>query len=231
VINRINRGVLGRLVVAAMQAFRQRALQAAAGTAGLPEKDDQGNDIDWAKVFEPAPGALWDLPPGVDIWESQQTDIRPLLDGSMTDIRHLAAVTKTPVSILVPDSANQSAEGASFAKEGLIFKCGDRIAVSATAAAAMLLKALEIEQVEVDPNAPLRVLFKPPDMVSLTEKYTAAFQAKQAGESWASIARNILGYSPEQIAQDALDRAQEQLAAAAFAPTPPTKANDATSAA
>lgn len=230
-INRINRGVLNRLVVAAMQAFRQRALRAAAGTAGLPEKDDLGNDIDWAKVFEPAPGALWDLPPGIDIWESQQTDIRPLLDGSMTDIRQLAAVTKTPVSVLVPDSANQSAEGATFAKEGLIFKCGDRIAVCATAAAAMLLKALEIEQVEIDQAAPLRVLFKPPDMVSLTEKYTAAFQAKQAGESWASIARNILGYSPEQIAQDQLDRAQEQLAAAAFAPAPPVKANDATPAA
>jgi hypothetical protein len=231
VINRINRGVLGRLVTAAMQAFRQRALRAAAGTAGLPEKDDLGNDIDWAKVFEPAPGALWDLPPGIDIWESQQTDIRPLLDGSMTDIRHLAAVTKTPVTVLIPDSANQTAEGATFAKEGLIFKCGDRITVATTGASAILLKALEIEGVEVDPSAPLRVLMKPPDMVSLTEKYTAAFQAKQAGESWASIARNILGYSPEQIAQDALDRAQEQLAAAAFAPAAPVKASGATPAA
>jgi hypothetical protein len=231
VINRINRGVLNRLVTSAMQAFRQRALRAAAGTAGLPEKDDQGNDIDWAKVFEPAPGALWDLPPGIDIWESQITDFTPMLNGSMHDIRQLAAVTKTPVSVLIPDAANQSAEGASFAKEGLIFKCGDRITVTATAAAAILLKALEIEGVEIG-ESPLNVLFKPPDIVSLTEKYTAANQAKLAGESWASIARNILGYSPEQIAQDQLDRAQEQLAAAAFAPsTPPAKANDAAPAA
>jgi hypothetical protein len=218
VINRINRGVLNRLVVTAMQAFRQRALRAAAGTEGLPQKDDLGNDIDWAKVFEPAPGALWDLPPGIDIWESQQTDIQPLINGSLTDIRQLAAVTKSPVSILIPDAANQSAEGAMSAKEGLIFKCGDRITIAATAASAILLKAMEIEGVELDPAVPLRVLFKPPDQVSLTEKYAAANQARQAGESWASIARNILGYSPEQIAQDALDRAQEQLAAAAFAP-------------
>lgn len=217
-INRINRGVLNRLVLTAMQAFRQRALKAAAGTAGLPDKDDQGNDIDWAKVFEPAPGALWDLPPGIDIWESQQTDISPLLAGSMHDIRQLAAVTKTPVSVLIPDAANQSAEGAGMTKEGLVFKTADRITIAATAAAAMLLKALEIENVEIG-DAPLVVLFKPPDQVSLTEKYAAAFQAKNAGESWASIARNILGYSPEQIAQDALDRAQEQLAAAAYTPT------------
>lgn len=226
VINRINRGVLDRLVITAMQAYRQRALRAKEGTTGLPEKDDQGNDIDWSKVFEPAPGALWDLPPGIDIWESQQTDIRPLLDGSMTDIRQLAAVTKTPVSVLVPDSANQSAEGASFMKEGLIFKSADRITIAATAAAAMLLKALEIEGVELD-TAPLRVLFKPPDRVSLTEKYAAAAQARAAGESWSSVARNILGYSPEQIAQDALDQAQEQLAAASF----PASTGNATTAA
>ncbi|MCF3941329.1 hypothetical protein [Gordonia tangerina] len=44
-----------------------------------------------------------------------------------------------------------------------------------------------------------------------SQKYAAAAQAKAAGESWASIARNILGYSPDQIRQDELDRAQEQL--------------------
>lgn len=213
-INRINRGILDRLVTSAMQAFRQRALRSKDGSAGLPDKDDQGNDIDYQRLFEPAPGALWDLPPGVEIWESQYTDIGPMLNGSMSDIRQLAAVTKTPVSVLVPDMANQSAEGAAFSKEGLVFKAEDRIVVASVGASAMLLKALEIEGVDV--TAPLRVLFKPPAMVSLTEKYAAAAQAKNAGESWSSIARNILGYGPEQIAQDALDRAQEQLAAATF---------------
>jgi len=212
VINRINRGILDRLVTAAMQAFRQRALRSKENSEGLPQKDDQGNDIDYQKIFEPAPGALWDLPPGIDIWESQLTEIQPLINGSLTDIRQLAAVTKTPVSVLIPDAANQSAEGAAFAKEGLVFKAEDRVVVAGTAATAMLLKALEIEGVELD--ATLRVLFKPPAMVSLTEKYAAAAQAKAAGESWNSISRNILGYSPEQIAQDALDRAQEQLATA-----------------
>lgn len=209
VINRINRGILQRLTTTAMQAYRQRALKAKEGTAGLPDKDAQGNDIDWAKVFEPAPGALWDLPPGVDIWESQQTDIRPMLDGSMADVRQLAAVTRTPVSVLIPDAANQAAAGSEFAKEGLVFKTGDRLKVAQISAAAVVLKGLQVEGVEVADT--LEVLFEPPRMVSMTEKYDAASKAKAAGESWKSIARNILGYSPEQIAQDALDRAEEQL--------------------
>jgi hypothetical protein len=215
VINRINRGILQRLVTTAMQAYRQRALKAKEGTPGLPDKDANGNDIDWAKVFEPAPGALWDLPPGVDIWESQQTDIRPMLEGSMHDIRHLAAVSRTPVSVLIPDSANQSAGGADFAKEGLVFKCRDRIVVAQVAAVAVLLKALEVEGVEVADT--LEVLFAPPHAISMAEKYDAAGKAKAAGESWNSIARNILGYSPEQIAQDARDRFEEQFLAALVA--------------
>ncbi|WP_043737674.1 phage portal protein [Nocardia asiatica] len=216
VINRINRGILQRLVTTAMQAWRQRALQAKEGTAGLPDKDEQGNDIDWAKVFEPAPGALWDLPPGLEIWESQQTDIRPMLEGSMHDIRHLAAVSRTPVSVLIPDAANQAAAGTDFAKEGLVFKTRDRLTVAKIAAAAAVLKGLEVEGVAVEDT--LEVLFEPPHAISMAEKYDAAVKAKAAGESWKSIARNILGYSPEQIAQDELDRAEERELAAAAAP-------------
>lgn len=217
VINRINRGILQRLVTTAMQAYRQRALKAKEGTSGLPDKDEQGNDIDWAKLFEPAPGALWDLPPGIDIWESQPTDIRPMLDGSMHDIRHLAAVTRTPVSVLIPDSANQAAAGSEFAKEGLVFKTKDRLSVAKVGAEAALLIGLAIEGVDLSDT--LEVLFEPPHAVSMAEKYDAAAKAKAAGESWKSISRNILGYSPQQIAQDDLDRAQEQLTAAAFLTT------------
>lgn len=227
VINRINRGILQRLVTAAMQAWRQRALKAKEGSDGLPDKDEKGNDVDWAKVFEPAPGALWDLPPGIEIWESQQTDIRPMLEGSMHDIRHLAAVSRTPVSVLIPDAANQSAGGADFAKEGLIFKTRDRLTVARIGAAAVLLKGLGVEGVE-GVEETLEVTFEPPHAISMAEKYDAAVKAKSAGESWKSIARNILGYSPQQITQDARDRFEEQylaaLASDVAAPTEPEPA-------
>jgi hypothetical protein len=201
VIDRINLGKLQRLVVTAMQAYRQRALKVApttGGKGGLPEVDDEGNAIDWAKVFEPAPGALWDLPEGIDIWESQQTDIRPLLEGEKTDARDFAAVTRTPISVFIPEGENQSAEGAFNAKEGQINQAKDEIARIQPGLSVAMVYALQIEGVDLG-GATVQVTFTRPEHVSITEKYTAAAQARAAGESWVSIARNILGYTPDEI--------------------------------
>lgn len=201
VIDRINLGKLQRLVVTAMQAYRQRALKVEAtknGQGGLPETDDDGNAIDWAKVFEPAPGALWDLPEGIDIWESQQTDIRPLLEGEKTDARDFAAVTRTPISVFIPEGENQSAEGAFNAKEGQINQAKDEIARIQPGLSVAMVYALQIEGVDLGGQT-VQVTFTRPDHVSLTEMYAAAAQAKAAGESWKSIARKILGYTPDEI--------------------------------
>ena len=212
VVDRMNHNKLNRLVTTAMQAYRQRALKTADGSPGLPEKDEAGNQIDYEKVFSPAPGALWDLPEGVDIWESQQTDIRPLLEGEKADARDFAAVTQTPISVFIPEGQNQSAEGAFTAKEGQIFLADDYIARVQAAVDSIMVRALLIEGVDLGGQT-VEVHFEKPAHVSLSERYAAAAQAKAAGESWKSIARNVLGYSPEQIAQDAADRAEEQLAA------------------
>ena len=216
VIDRINVGKLNRLVTTAMQAYRQRALKKDKDAPPLPEKDQSGNTIDYEKVFAPAPGALWDLPEGVDVWESQGFDIRPLLEGEKSDARDFAAVTQTPISVFIPDGQNQSAEGAFTAKEGQIFLAEDLIARFQPAVDSIMVRALLIEGVDLGGQT-VETHFQKPAHVSLSERYAAAAQAKAAGESWKSIARNILGYSPEQIAQDAADRAEEQLAAATFA--------------
>ncbi|TDZ92151.1 phage portal protein [Mycobacteroides salmoniphilum] len=208
-INRVNTGMLQRLTTMAMQAFRQRALRKKDGGAPLPTHDENDNVIDWAAIFEPAPGALWDLPPGVDIWESSTTDIGQMLSATKEDIRLLSAATKTPLPVLMPDSANQSAEGAMNTEKGFIFKCEARLAVAKLGLEAILVRALETEGVTNIPT--IDVSFESPARVTLSEKYSAAAQAKAAGESWGSIARNILGYSPDQIKQDGLDRSKEQL--------------------
>lgn len=215
-INRINRGILERLTTSALQAFRQRALK-----GGLPQVDKDGNKIDWAAFFEPAPGVIWDLPAGIDIWESVPTDVTPMLMANKDDIRQLSAVTRTPVTTLIPDNANQTAEGADAARDGHIFKCGERLTEAKAGIQACLEIALATEGTATGGDLAVEVLFKPVDRVTVSEMYAAAMSAKNAGESWPSIARNILGYSPEQIAQDQLDRVQEAMLMQSIAPPAP----------
>ena len=213
-IDRINWGILQRLVTMSMQAFRQRALKVDKDDAysgeGLPDQDEDGNDIDYQSVFAPAPGALWELPPGVEIWESQQTSFQDMLAAVKDDWRELAAETATPLSAMLPDSANQSANGAEEPQKQLVFKAKDRIQRFRPALNVAMVKALQVEGVDIGDQT-LEVVFEPPNAVSMTEKYAAAAQAKAAGEALETIQRNILGYSPEQIAQDKQRRAEEQL--------------------
>lgn len=77
----------------------------------------------------------------------------------------------------------------------------------------MMVKALQVEGVELDGQT-VEVLFEPPHAVSMTEKYASAKMAREAGESLETIQRNILGYSPEQVAQDKQRRSEEQMAQA-----------------
>lgn len=206
-IDRINLGKLQRLVTTAMQAFRQRATK-----GDLPHKDEDDNDIDYSKIFEPAPGALWDLPEGIDIWESKETDIRPMLEAEKADARDFAAETRTPMSAFTPDGANQSAEGAANSAAEQIAQANNEIARIKPALAVALVYALRIEGVEIAEQT-VDVSFENPAIVSMSEKYAAAAQAKASGMSWDSIARIVLGWSPEQVAADALARSSEQLSA------------------
>lgn len=224
-INRINNGILYRLVIVAMQAFRQRAFQRKVGADGkaadrLPSQDEQGNAIDWGKIFEPAPAALWDLPPGVELWESGTTDITQLLMASKDDIRQLSAVSRTPLPILMPDNTNTSAAGAIASETGYIAKCTTRLAEAKIGLEAILVKALQVEGVEGLEDLTVTVEFEPVERVSTSEKFQAAQAAKGAGLSIKSIQRDVLGWGPDEIRQDALDRADEMLTAMALAPKP-----------
>lgn len=217
VIDRINLGKLQRLVTASMQAFKQRFVK-----GDLPDKDEDGNDIDWSKSFDAAPGAVWNLPTGIDVSELSETDIRPLLEGEKADARDFAAVSGTPISVFIPDGANQSAEGAHNAKDQQISQAQDAIARFQPAVVAIMVRALSAEGFDTS-NATVDVQFARPEHVSMSEKYAAAALAKQAGESIKTIQRKILGYTPEEMTQAEQDLADEQLSAAfAVSQTPVT---------
>ena len=207
VIDRINLGKLQRMVIAAMQAYKQRAIK-----GGLPDTDEDGNSIDWSKVFEPAPGAIWDLPEGIDIWESPATDIRPLLDGEKTDLRDFAAVTQSPIDVFIPDGQNQSATGAANVHKGEIMKAKDRIARMTAPIEGSLLAALRI--LGLDDGSTVELQWEPPEHVSLEEKATAAKTARDGGRSQRWINQHIWGMSPDEIRREEEDLAEEQLASA-----------------
>lgn len=208
VIDRINLGKLQRLVVTAYQAFKARALK------NLPDKDEEGNDIDWGKRLDFAPGALIDLPEGIDVWESTAVDITPLLSGEKQDARDFAAVMRTPIDVFLPEGQNQSAAGAANAHKGEIQKAKNRIERARGPMEAALLDALRI--LGLDTGETVQVLFESPEHVSMTEKAAAAAQAKAAGKSLRWIAKNIWGMTPDEIDEEESDLAAEQLQALAL---------------
>ena len=217
-INRINSGILERLVTASMQAFRQRAI-----TGGLlPEKDENGNKIRYEDVFPPAPGALWNLPKDLALWESQPSDMNGMLSASKEDIRQLSAVTRTPLPMLMPDNTNTSAEGAKATEAGYLFRCIDRLEEAKFGIESCMDLAMKVDGAQLKAGEYCEVGFHNPQLITITEKYQAALGAHNAGESWKSIERNILGYSPDQIAQDEIDKAHEALVAASLPPLPTT---------
>ena len=214
-IDRINLGILQRLVMVAMQAFRQRATK-----GGLPTTDEDGNPIDYAAIFEPAPGALWDLPEGIEIWESQDASqgIRAALEAVKDDLREFSGTLSVPLGPMLQDAANQSAEGAAYNKEGLIFTVRDRIARWTPPLEAALEAALRVEHPDVTDTVTL--LWTNPEHVSLSEKYAASTQAKASDVPWRTRMTKILGFTADEVDRMEVERAAEQLQLAALFPQP-----------
>lgn len=218
-IDRINLVILQRMVTIAMQAFRQRAIK-----GNLPETvtapDGSEKKIDWAAVFSPAPGALWELPEGIEIWESQESaqSIQSMLNAVKDDIRDLSAVTRTPLPMVAPEGQNQSAAGAEFSKEGLVMKAKDRIARITPSLAEVMKIALQVENSAFEET--VTVGFMDPTWVSYSEKYAAAVEAKSVDIPFRWRAINILGFTADEVDQMEIDMAAQELTLAATSGEP-----------
>lgn len=202
-LDRINYMILQRILTVALQTFRQRAV-----LGDIPETDEDGNPIDFAALFKPGIGAVWQVPEGQEIWESATTDIRPLLDGTEDDVQHLAACTRTPMSMLLPESQNQSAEGAAFAKEGLVFKAKDRQRRASCGWNEAMRLALIFEGHE---PANIDTIWLPAERLSLAERADAASKASDI--PFRTKMSKIWGFSPEEIERMEAERLSDALAA------------------
>lgn len=204
VLNRINFTILNRLEIMTMQAFRQR------GIKGVPPEDSEGNPIDYSDVFASDPGAMWLLPELAEIWESQQVDLGPVRSATRDDVQDLAAVTRTPLFYLTPDAANGSAEGASLAREGLVFKAKDRLLqLGEPWEDVMSLAFLFSGDEKRAKRGDMEIIWASPENFSLAERYDAASKAGAAGVPWQTIMSDILGFSPQKVERMAVERAAD----------------------
>jgi hypothetical protein len=210
-LDRINHMILSRMVIAAMQAYRQRALKNA------PTHDDTGTLIDYAEIFQADPGAIWTIPPGqpgqaaMEFWESGQVELGPILASVKDDVRDLAAVTRTPLSYLMPDAAGQSAEGAALMREGLVFKVEDRIArASEGLRDVMHLAFLTAGDVERADRSRIEVLWAPPERRSLAEMADA--ESKTQSLPFRTRMAKVWGATPSEIDRMEAERAADLLA-------------------
>lgn len=206
VLDRINHQVLQRLEIATLQAFRQRAIK------GVPNTDENGSYISYDDIFTASPGSLWLLPETAELWESGQVDLGPIRQAIRDDVQDLAAVTRTPLYYLSPDANNGSAEGASLAREGLIFKVEDRIAQAGESwervmSLAFLMAGDEARAALGD----MEVQWAPPERFSLAERYDAASKAQAAGVPWRQVMGSILQFSPQEVDRMEADRQAEAL--------------------
>lgn len=207
VLERINHMLLQRVVVATMQAFKQRGIK---GT--FRKNDDQGNPIDYNELFPADPAALWLLPPDAEIWESGQTSIQDMLSAVKDDVRDLASVTRTPMNYFSSDSANQSATGSELQNDSYLLKIRDRKARMRGRWVRFMSIMFQINgDMKRADRKQLSVIWMPSDNVSITDRYSAATQAKGVGLSLRTIMREVLNYAPEDIEVAELEIISETL--------------------
>ncbi len=218
ILDRINKQILDRMVIATMQAFRQRAVK------GLPltYPDDHplaGQVIDYGAVFTADPAALWMIPATADMWESGQVDLRPILEAVKSDLEHLASVTRTPLHMLSAAGVNQSAEGASLAREGLVFKVEDRIVrTSYLWAQVMSLVLIHAGQGDRADLAELETIWAPANRLSLAERADAATKLADLLPK-RTLYIKVLGMSPAEADRTMTEVTEEMLLNAQIAQT------------
>lgn len=211
-IDRINDGIKQRSTLQAMQAFKQRGIKGDLPRIYPADHPKAGEEIDYDKIFEAGPAALWMLPEGTDIWESKETDLRPLLDVNKDDKKDLAAVTGTPLYILSPDAASGSAEGAASLKETAIFSVEElnELADTAFAQAHSLAFQAQNDAARAD-AAQIETIWASIDRLSIQDRAAASASAKAGGASQRYIDEKVFGMTPLEMRQAEQDRADDAL--------------------
>jgi len=228
-LDRLNRLILNQMVIATYQAFQRMA--AIGLPATYPDDHPQaGEEIDYEKIFTTDPGGFWQLPADSQMWVAPAVDMTGVLQSVKDAQQQLSAASSTPMYVFSPDSANQTAEGASLSREGQVGKADDRIdRVDPKWSKVISLCFRWMGDQERADLAALELMWDDTEKASIIEKSQAAAQAGSLPQ--VGIWRNIWKFSPaevdrlakEQQAQELKQQAQQMSmmkAQAALAPKP-----------
>lgn len=207
VINRLNHMIYQRVIIATMQAFRQRAVK-----GDFPDTDPKtGQPIDYDDMFEAGPARLWLLPKEADMWESSPTSFQDILSSVKDDLRDLASATYTPMSYF-SDSVNNSAEGANLQRENYLSKIEDRKRRFGSGWKRHISLVFELNDLKdrADEDT-IEVIWAPANVNTLTDR-TASFSSLiQNKVAFKTALREGLGMNPKQIRRAIQERTQETL--------------------
>ena len=219
--NRFDHLILQAMVIATLQAFKQRAIKV--DPKDMPDTDPvTGEDIDYNDVFTADPAALWKLPQTAEMWESGAVDVQPIVTMATKQLEQVSAVTFTPLSAFTPEGANQSANGASLVREGMTFKVEDKqdrigAAHEQTADLIFRMAALDVGEREA-----IRAVWAPAERYSLAEKADA--WSKTTGLPYRTRLSMIFQFGPDEIARAETERMNDAVLFPAEA-TQPVPAN------
>lgn len=207
---RINNMIVDRLWISKFQVFRQRVLLDKGDPEEIDDVPDEGDDADEktgdgetvhddvSDILQADPGAVWRLPRGYEIWESTPTDLTPALLAVRDDIKEFAGSTFTPLYVFTPDAVQGSAEGASLAREGQVYKAESW----QTVVAQPFLNAVgDMLAVAGTPIDDVELSWMPAERYSLLQKAQAAQYAQAAGVPWEGRMQDYMQLPPETIAR------------------------------
>lgn len=216
-LKRIDREVFDRLCITMMQAFRQRAIKGDLPQTYTEEDPDvinglaeAGDPIDYSRRFAIGPAALWQLPDGVEIWESQTTDTTGLQNIISSDIKHLAATSGIPLDILSPD-VQGSANGAELKRETLKFKVQTMNELDSESIVRMIRMALILDGKRDAVDANFEMVWKSMDTTSSLEQAQACQLLYQSGLlARRTILTHKMGFTAQDVAEDDMNRFADQ---------------------
>lgn len=227
-VDRINEITLNKLTLVVTQAFKQKAIE-----GDLPEfypedhPTNPGEKIDYNDLFKAGPAALWLLPSGAKVLESDAVDVRPVIADRKDELETLFSLTGTPLSILSSGAENQSATGSEISLQPLTnaVKMMNEQAEVALAQAMSTAFRMSGDTVRAE-ITDIEVMWDAINPPTLAEQAEAAPKFKAGGAPQDFIDERVFAMTPAQR-RKAKDQREDDaflLALAAPAATPATAA-------